>query len=51
MTALSWIVRITAAVILAQTLFFKFSAAPESVAILMLLVLVLLAVLAQASLN
>ena len=28
---LSWILRITAAVILAQTLFFKFTAAPESV--------------------
>ena len=27
---LSWILRITAAVILAQTLFFKFTAAPES---------------------
>src|SRR5262249_35466216 len=30
-TALSWILRITAAAILLQTLFFKFSAAPESV--------------------
>ena len=30
-TLLSWILRITAAVILAQTLYFKFSAAPESV--------------------
>jgi uncharacterized membrane protein YphA (DoxX/SURF4 family) len=30
-TILSWILRITAAVILAQTLFFKFTAAPESV--------------------
>ena len=28
---LSWVLRITAAVILAQTLFFKFTAAPESV--------------------
>jgi putative oxidoreductase len=28
---LSWLLRITAAVILAQTLFFKFTAAPESV--------------------
>ena len=28
---LSWILRVTAAVILAQTLFFKFTAAPESV--------------------
>lgn len=28
---LSWILRITAAVVLAQTLFFKFTAAPESV--------------------
>ncbi len=31
MTALSWVLRITAAVILLQTLFFKFTAAPESV--------------------
>ena len=31
LTILSWILRITAAVILAQTLFFKFTAAPESV--------------------
>jgi uncharacterized membrane protein YphA (DoxX/SURF4 family) len=30
-TILSWVLRITAAVILAQTLFFKFTAAPESV--------------------
>lgn len=30
-TILSWILRIGAAVILAQTLFFKFTAAPESV--------------------
>lgn len=31
LTILSWILRLTAAVILAQTLWFKFSAAPESV--------------------
>jgi putative oxidoreductase len=31
LTLLSWILRITAAVVLLQTLFFKFSAAPESV--------------------
>src|SRR5215469_7093224 len=31
MTVLSWLLRITAAVILLQTLFFKFTAAPESV--------------------
>jgi len=31
LTILSWILRIVAAVILLQTLFFKFSAAPESV--------------------
>jgi uncharacterized membrane protein YphA (DoxX/SURF4 family) len=31
LSILSWILRITAAVILAQTLFFKFTAAPESV--------------------
>ena len=31
MTVLSWFLRITAAVILLQTLFFKFTAAPESV--------------------
>ena len=30
-STLSWLLRITAAVILAQTLFFKFTAAPESV--------------------
>jgi uncharacterized membrane protein YphA (DoxX/SURF4 family) len=30
-TIISWICRVTAAVILAQTLFFKFTAAPESV--------------------
>jgi uncharacterized membrane protein YphA (DoxX/SURF4 family) len=30
-TLLSWILRITAAVVLLQTLFFKFSGAPESV--------------------
>ena len=30
-TALSWLLRLTAAVILLQTLFFKFTAAPESV--------------------
>src|SRR5712692_6176131 len=29
--ALSWVLRITAAIILLQTLFFKFTAAPESV--------------------
>jgi hypothetical protein len=28
---LSWILRLTAAIILLQTLYFKFSAAPESV--------------------
>jgi hypothetical protein len=31
LSILSWLLRITAAVILAQTLFFKFTAAPESV--------------------
>jgi uncharacterized membrane protein YphA (DoxX/SURF4 family) len=31
LSILSWILRLTAAVILAQTLFFKFTAAPESV--------------------
>jgi len=31
LSILSWILRITAVVILAQTLFFKFTAAPESV--------------------
>jgi len=31
LSILSWILRITAAIILAQTLFFKFTAAPESV--------------------
>ena len=31
LSILSWLLRITAAVILAQTLFFKFAAAPESV--------------------
>jgi uncharacterized membrane protein YphA (DoxX/SURF4 family) len=31
LSILSWILRITAAVILAQTLFFKFTATPESV--------------------
>ena len=31
LTILSWILRVTAAVILAQTLWFKFTAAPESV--------------------
>lgn len=31
LSILSWILRITAAVILTQTLFFKFTAAPESV--------------------
>src|SRR5437773_12505619 len=30
-TVLSWLLRITAAIILLQTLFFKFTAAPESV--------------------
>ena len=30
-TVLSWVLRITAAIILLQTLFFKFTAAPESV--------------------
>lgn len=30
-TALSWVLRLTAAIILLQTLFFKFTAAPESV--------------------
>src|ERR1044072_5310729 len=30
-TVLSWVLRITAAAILLQTLFFKFTAAPESV--------------------
>src|SRR5713226_7957045 len=30
-TVLSWVLRLTAAVILLQTLFFKFTAAPESV--------------------
>src|SRR5215472_12997729 len=31
MTVLSWLLRITAAIILLQTLFFKFTGAPESV--------------------
>lgn len=30
-TALSWVLRLTAAIILLQTLFFKFTAAPESI--------------------
>lgn len=30
-TVLSWVLRVTAAIILLQTLFFKFTAAPESV--------------------
>lgn len=30
-TALSWVLRFTAAIILLQTLFFKFTAAPESI--------------------
>ncbi len=30
-TVLSWLLRIAAAIILLQTLFFKFTAAPESV--------------------